>query len=250
MPLPDFTSTTLFPPFVSLPLESDAPGQSSSPSPSSTDLPSYAESNPPPSSSSHPTSPTPQTAPPPSYSSTTTTSTHFLLAQVKQNMTITKPTLVVTDRQGTDFAITFEDRGVDLRPVKAGWTVVVPGAARVAPSAEGKRGFVRVPQGRGTGVHYLPASLGRVFEVGAQLNEVEARQGGRDGDGDGDGAAEAEECVSCGATEGEGGGKLMRCTGCKWVRYCNKACQKKDWGEGGHKNDCKVFKAMAITWGS
>ncbi|KAL2758190.1 hypothetical protein ACRALDRAFT_1061407 [Sodiomyces alcalophilus JCM 7366] len=245
MPLPDFTSTTLFPSFASLPLESDVPPQPPSSSSSSSKPPSYAESNPSPPSSSTP--PTPQTAPPPSYSPTTTTNTHFLLAQVKQNMTITKPTLVVTDRQGTDFAITFEDRGIDLRPVKAGWTVVVPGATRVAPSAEGKRGFVRVPQGRGTGVHYLPASLERVLELGVQLYEaeVEERRAAEGGD-----AAEPEECVSCGATEGEGGGRLMRCTGCKWVRYCNKACQGKDWGEGGHKNDCKVFKAMAITWGS
>ncbi|KAJ0349266.1 hypothetical protein COL154_011726 [Colletotrichum chrysophilum] len=40
----------------------------------------------------------------------------FLVAQVKQNMTITKPTVVVADRAGDEFAITFEDRGIDLRP--------------------------------------------------------------------------------------------------------------------------------------
>ncbi|KAF6804890.1 zinc mynd-type domain containing protein, partial [Colletotrichum musicola] len=35
----------------------------------------------------------------------------FLVAQVKQNMTITKPTVVAADRGGDEFAITFEDRG-------------------------------------------------------------------------------------------------------------------------------------------
>ncbi|KAI8171456.1 hypothetical protein K4K54_013199, partial [Colletotrichum sp. SAR 10_86] len=75
----------------------------------------------------------------------------FLVAQVKQNMTITKPTVVVADRAGDEFAITFEDRGIDLRPVKTGWTIVVPRACRTAPK-EGKKGFVRVAEGKGTGV--------------------------------------------------------------------------------------------------
>ncbi|EEY14537.1 conserved hypothetical protein [Verticillium alfalfae VaMs.102] len=145
------------------------------------------------------------------------------------------PTLIATDRAGADFAITFEDRGIDLRPVKSGWTVVVPGATRTSP-AEGKRGFVRVGEGRGTGVHYLPAGLERVLDLGRQLGE--AARGG-----------EAAVCAGCEKEETEGD-VLMRCTGCGRARYCSKVCQKKDWGEGGHKVDCKVFKAMAVTWGA
>ncbi|KAF9880808.1 glycosyl hydrolase family 76 [Colletotrichum karsti] len=101
----------------------------------------------------------------------------FLVAQVKQNMTITKPTVVVSDRAGDEFAITFEDRGVDLRPVRTGWTIVVPRATRTTPR-EGKKGFVRVAEGRGTGVKYVPAGLERVFELGRAVREGGVSDGG------------------------------------------------------------------------
>lgn len=133
----------------------------------------------------------------------------FLVAQVKQNMTITKPTVVVSDRAGDEFAITFEDRGIDLRPVKTGWTIVVPRAARTTPK-EGKKGFVRVAEGRGTGVKYVPAGLERVFELGRAVRE------GGEGDA-GDVPAESV-CAGCGRTEGS----LKSCTGCGVVRYCGK----------------------------
>ncbi|KAI4600826.1 hypothetical protein KJ359_012988 [Pestalotiopsis sp. 9143b] len=58
----------------------------------------------------------------------------FMVAEVKNNMTITKPTLIATDRGGMDFAVTFEeDRGWDLkaRGLKKGATMVVPRARRV-----------------------------------------------------------------------------------------------------------------------
>ncbi|KAM0279248.1 hypothetical protein ACHAQH_004705 [Verticillium albo-atrum] len=220
MPLPDFTSTTLFPVFADLPLGSNIPPP---PSRKSNDPPPYAPGDAPDASS------------PPTYTTVPATTTHFLLAEVKQNMTITKPTLIATDRASADFAITFEDRGIDLRPVKSGWTVVVPGATRTSPG-EGKRGFVRVGEGRGTEVHYLPTGLERVLDLGRQLNE--AAEGG-----------EAAVCAGCEKEERDGD-VLMRCTGCGRARYCSKECQKKDWGEGGHKVDCKVFKAMAVTWGA
>ena len=150
MPLPHFNSPNLFPAFASLPLEEAPPPISAS----SKSVVPYPPNNAAPSSSLPPPYTAPPDAgegnsslpppPPPSYSPTPETTTHFLLAQVKQNMTITKPTLVATDSSGADFAITFEDRGLDLRPVKAGWTVVVPGATRTAPSADGvKRGASR-----------------------------------------------------------------------------------------------------------
>ncbi|KXH53522.1 hypothetical protein CSIM01_12765 [Colletotrichum simmondsii] len=150
MPIPDFANEAIFPIFEGLPIEE----------PGAADPPSYAASSEPPSYAPAPSDP-------PSYtdsqsgsgtakssassSSTAVTrpssSSHdareewFLIAQVKQNMTITKPTLVVVDRQQTEFAVTFEDRGIDLRPVKGGWTIVVPRGVRTAPKG-GKRGSV------------------------------------------------------------------------------------------------------------
>ncbi|KAH7357884.1 hypothetical protein B0T11DRAFT_283282 [Plectosphaerella cucumerina] len=243
MPLPDFSSPTLFPSFADVPLEASPPPITAAsaavvPYPPNNAAPS---SSLPPPYSAPPAGEEPAPPPPPSYSPTPETTTHFLLAQVKQNMTITKPTLIATDASGVDFAITFEDRGIDLRPVKMGWTVVIPGATRTAPPADGsKKGFVRVPEGRGTGVHYIPAKLARVMEVGRRLNEAE-------------GTVEEDEedkgCMTCGREGGETGGALLKCTGCVRVTYCGKDCQRKDWTEGGHKSDCKVFKAMAVTWG-
>lgn len=57
-----------------------------------------------------------------------------MVAQVKNNMTITKPTLIVTDKSGMDFAVTFEeDRAYDLkgRGLKKGNTMVIPNARRL-----------------------------------------------------------------------------------------------------------------------
>lgn len=220
MPLPDFSSSALFPSFADVPLEASPPSITAA----SASVVPYPPNNAAPSSSLPPPYSAPHGAdgkgadpappPPPSYSPTSETTTHFLLAQVKQNMTITKPTLIATDATGADFAITFEDRGIDLRPVKAGWTVVIPGATRTAPSADGvKRGFVRVPEGRGTGVHYVPATLARVMEVGRRLNEA---------------AEEDEEekgCMTCGREGGETGGGLLKCTGCGRVTYCGKVSE-------------------------
>ncbi|KAK1700795.1 hypothetical protein BDP55DRAFT_723275 [Colletotrichum godetiae] len=183
MPIPDFANEAIFPIFEGLPIEE----------PGAADPPSYAASSEPPSYAP----PAPAPSDPPSYtdsqsgsgsakasasassasSSTAVTrpspSAHdareewFLIAQVKQNMTITKPTLVVVDRQQTEFAVTFEDRGIDLRPVKGGWTIVVPRGVRTAPKG-GKRGFVRVPEGKGTGVKYIPGGLEQIGELGAR----------------------------------------------------------------------------------
>jgi hypothetical protein len=41
----------------------------------------------------------------------------------------------------------------------------------------------------------------------------------------------------CSVCRGKGKPKLMTCTACKKVRYCEKACQKKDWAV--HKTRCK-----------
>ncbi|KZV61529.1 hypothetical protein PENSPDRAFT_293085 [Peniophora sp. CONT] len=36
--------------------------------------------------------------------------------------------------------------------------------------------------------------------------------------------------------------ELHTCSGCSKVRYCSRACQKSDWKEGGHKEQCKRIK--------
>lgn len=44
-------------------------------------------------------------------------------------------------------------------------------------------------------------------------------------------------CSHCGRL-----GSLKPCSICKLVRYCGKECQRADWREGGHKQDCKERK--------
>lgn len=127
-----------------------------------------------------------------------------LLAQVKDNMTINKPTLVLNDREGSPFALVFEglDRdGLDLKGLgfKKGATAVIPNAVRVKPAKEGQRGFVRIEAGQAGTVRAVPGPLARVLEVGGQVR--------------------GEKCGSCG---GEGEKGLKSCTGCGRVGYCSK----------------------------
>lgn len=210
-PLPDFSNTTHFPSFLTIPEQDrDAP-------PSSSSLPHGG------------------------------VAAWHLLAQVKDNMTINKPTLVLTDRDGSPFALVFEGLerdGLDLkgRGLKKGCTAVIPNAVRTRPAAEGKRGFVRVDRADAGTVRAVPGPLERVLALG--------------------GKARGETCETCGGQGGEG---LKSCTGCERVGYCSKVslrcalwapgarriadddsqeCQVKGWGEGGHKNDCKIFKAL------
>lgn len=49
---------------------------------------------------------------------------------------------------------------------------------------------------------------------------------------------EAEECAFCAITETVDGIKLKKCSRCKSVSYCSKACQLKHWNNGGHKRFC------------
>lgn len=185
----------------------------------------------------------------------------FLLAQVKENMTLTKPTLIVTDRRGVDFAVTFEAAGFDLSAFRKGrTTLVVPGARRT-DRGEGKKAIVAVPAAACAAVRAVPAPLDRVLALGARLSQ-------------GDGRA----CAACDRRQPEeeagaaaAAAALMRCTGCGCVRYCSKVsaqcailcptgnaspgnrfdanargqeCQIKGWSELGHKGDCKALKAM------
>ncbi|KAI2627263.1 hypothetical protein GGS26DRAFT_561227 [Hypomontagnella submonticulosa] len=180
-----------------------------------------------------------------SPSASTSSPTWFLLAQIKEDMTITKPTLIVRDRAGVDFAVTFDDgdhRGLgDGRArFRKGHTLVVPRAART-DREEGKKAVVRVPAGASAGVRVVPGSLEQVLELGQVLSAVEAAEEGGDGG--------ARKCAACGkADEGEDGRALMRCTGCGAASYCSKACQVRGWSEMGHKANCKVIKSIREIW--
>lgn len=211
-PLPDFSNITLFPSFTFIP-EDDQKAI-----PKDTDIDEW-----------------------------------FLLAQVKDDMTINKPTLVLNDRDGVPFALVFEGLGRDDLKFKdlgfkKGMTAVIPWARRTQPADEAKRGFVRVWKEDAARVRSIPGPLARVLELG--------------GKGHADTEAEAE-AENCGACENKG---TKKCTGCSRVTYCSKVslevafspfvslhfdahntlqeCQVKGWSEGGHKTDCKIFKAL------
>ncbi|KAI1290995.1 hypothetical protein F5Y03DRAFT_377726 [Xylaria venustula] len=147
-----------------------------------------------------------------------------LLAQIKENMTITQPTLIVTDRTGVDFALLFEDK-IALKGFRKGYTVAMPRARRTDREGDGKKAVVRVPAGRSAEVKVIPGGLDRVLELGAVLEGVGERE---------------QKCAACGKTEGG----FLKCTGCGFASYCDKDCQVKGWSEMDHKSNCKVLKAL------
>ena len=61
-------------------------------------------------------------------------------------------------------------------------------------------------------------------------------------------AASGRVCSMCGgppsASSGGGAAKLKACGRCRSVRYCSQECQKKHWGEGGHKAACPQLREM------
>ncbi|KAJ2971980.1 hypothetical protein NUW58_g9282 [Xylaria curta] len=138
-------------------------------------------------------------------------------------MTITKPTLIVTDRTGVDFALLFED-GISLKRFRKGYTIVAANARRTDREGEGKKAVVRIPAGQGGDVKVVPGSLERVTELGIVLDTE-----GLD-----------RKCAACGKTEGT----FMKCTGCGFAAYCGKDCQVTGWAELDHKSNCKVLKVL------
>ena len=46
------------------------------------------------------------------------------------------------------------------------------------------------------------------------------------------------QCSTCGAPETTDH-KLRSCKKCHATQYCNRKCQAKHWGEGGHSRECK-----------
>ncbi|KAI0386931.1 hypothetical protein F5Y04DRAFT_242645 [Hypomontagnella monticulosa] len=180
-------------------------------------------------------------------STSTSTPAWFLLAQIKEDMTITKPTLIVRDRAGVDFAVTFDDGdhrglGEGRARFRKGHTLVVPRATRT-DREEGKKAVVRVPAGASAGVRVVPGSLEQVLELGVVVSAAkEVEEGGGDG-------GSVKKCAACGKADGgEPGRALMRCTGCGAAAYCSKACQVRGWSEMGHKANCKVIKSIKEIW--
>ncbi|KAM7186078.1 N-lysine methyltransferase SMYD2 [Naviculisporaceae sp. PSN 640] len=231
---PNFTNRSLFPPFNDLPEAN--PNSSSNPSSNTT-----------PSQNEEPT----------------------LLAQVKDDMTITKPTLILTDRDSVPFALIFEgydrEEGIKFlksKGLKKGVTVVLRNglAKKVPPREDSKSGkaFVRVEKGREHEVGVIPGKMDKVFEILQRFGGAEEACKGEDGDEEGEregnGKEEKQEKGRCDACGKVGGGEdgsvgLLKCTGCGVARYCSKECQVKGWNEGGHKSDCKVIKGIITIWG-
>lgn len=181
-----------------------------------------------------------------------------LLAQVKDNMTITKPTLVLTDRDGTGFALIFdglERDGLDLgkQGLKKGATAVVRSARRVVPVSTGEGGetltakaarrpFLRVAPGQAHTVLAVPTGLDQTVAIAAKLRarQQRAQQEGQ------------QHCEACGAAGPVTSGvitadlasasasapadadeavdvdvdtaakKLLKCTGCGQAWYCDR----------------------------
>jgi hypothetical protein len=139
----------------------------------------------------------------------------YLIGQIKDNMTITKPTLILFDREDVPFALVFDDLtwdGIDFRGLgmKKGNTIVLPNAKRTPSKEEGKKGFVIVEKGREKDVHVISAPLAKVMELGTWMmrRETESKDDG---------------CDSCqNPAPGGGSSSLMKCNGCSSVRYCSK----------------------------
>ncbi|KAH8893275.1 hypothetical protein GQ53DRAFT_821982 [Thozetella sp. PMI_491] len=164
----------------------------------------------------------------------------FLIAQVKDDMTITKPTLVLTDRDNAPFALVWDglERGdLDLKKkgLKKGTTAVLSRALRTPPKEETKRGFVSIEKARSGDVKAIPGPIDKVLQLGEKLRAKEASDG-------------EEKCESCGNTSGQEGKALSKCTACGEVRYCSKECQIKGWNDGGHKTECKIYKGLNAIW--
>jgi hypothetical protein len=169
---------------------------------------------------------------------------YYLLAQISQNMTLTKPTLILSDTTNTTFALVFDSRPgsgpetLDFAKLgyKKGATLVVPRARRTPPKdAEGenggggqKQGFVAVGREREGDVGVIPGGLGKVVEVGGWLRGRDTERGQGEGNGKGKGKTEGKtegkgRCESCGSLiKKDGGERLMKCTGCGEVGYCSK----------------------------
>ncbi|KAK3956984.1 hypothetical protein QBC32DRAFT_374909 [Pseudoneurospora amorphoporcata] len=207
----------------------------------------------------------------------------YLLATIKSNLTITKPTLILTDSSNQDFALVFDPPFTVSEPsnpnavaekfkqlgLKKGSTVIIRNAKKTRKEREAGQGFV------------VLGSLGRLA-VAEEAGAGTGADGKRDGDGEGgellgvvpgplqmtkwmleilrqrDESSSAPEereekmcdgkfdgCTTPKGKEGDQRG-LKRCQGCVEVWYCSKECQTKRWT--AHKDECKTIKALRKIW--
>lgn len=204
------------------------------------------------------TIPSTAASPPPS------SETYYLLAEIKENLSLTRPTLICSDLSSTSFALTWSDlhasphaSDVDFKALglKKGNCVLLPNAKRTDSSDEVKQGKVVIPGGKDewqgkSGLRVIPGKLEKVVEVGQDWEFVI-----EEGEG---------KCGICGKEGREE--ELAKCTGCRGVGYCSKVClsllnirnddangeeqkcQVKGWTEGGHKSTCKIIKTFKEIW--
>ncbi|KAL1902970.1 hypothetical protein Sste5346_000882 [Sporothrix stenoceras] len=192
-----------------------------------------------------------------------------LLAQVKDNMTITKPTLVLTDRDGTGFALVFdglERDSLDLGKLglKKGATAVIKGARQTVPAQSGddsltakaaRRPFMRVALGQAHTVLAVPTGLEQTIAIAGKLRprqEQAQKEGYQQCEACGAAGASTattsgDTASSAGTTAASPAKKLLKCTGCGQAWYCDRTCQTAGWS-GGHKSECKALKALTAIW--
>ncbi|KAK0671768.1 hypothetical protein QBC41DRAFT_384281 [Cercophora samala] len=172
--------------------------------------------------------------------------TYYLLAEIKENLSLTRPTLICSDLSSTSFALTWSDlhasphaSDVDFKGLglKKGNCILLPNAKRTDSSDEVKQGKVVIPGAKDeweaqSGLRVIPGKLAKVVEVGQDWEFVI-----EEGEG---------KCGNCGKEGGEE--DLAKCTGCRGVGYCSKECQVEAWTEGGHKSACKIIKSFKEIW--
>ncbi|KAH8668637.1 hypothetical protein BX600DRAFT_510713 [Xylariales sp. PMI_506] len=93
-------------------------------------------------------------------------------------------------------------------------------------------GFTRLPEWDVAARHAVRAAISPVFSVPFVEDTIDAemlRAGGLLG-------AKEETCRNCGKTKEMNGGKLLQCSRCKEVSYCDRNCQKADWKK--HRMEC------------
>ncbi|KAK3996726.1 hypothetical protein QBC44DRAFT_347511 [Cladorrhinum sp. PSN332] len=198
--------------------------------------PSYSSPHIPP-SYSEPSTPAP---PPPTYSETDTSSSkssHYLLAQIQENMTLNKPTLILRDLAGTSFALVWNGLtrdSLDFKKLglKKGNSLLLPNVLRTEPQQEGKQALIKLygSSWDDEQVKVIPGPLEKVVEVGQFWDEL----------------GHEAKCANCGKESEEG--ELKKCTGCGRVGYCSKECQVEGWNDGGHKSLCKIIKRFNEIW--
>lgn len=196
--------------------------------------------------------------------------TPTLIAQVKDDMTITKPTLILTDRDAAPFALVFEgydrEEGIKFlksKGLKKGVTVVLGNglAKRVQPREDSKsvKAFVRVEKGREDEVAVIGGKMDKVFEIVERFRGAEEAHRGENGEGEGEEIEEEEEkekkkgrCDACGKAGGgeDGSVGLLKCTGCGVARYCSKvSCflRSAAWFGGGESLVMDVWERGRLT---